>query len=601
MAGPFDLSSIFGGGGDSSSGGSPATVAPSSGGIFDPSNGAGSVPGQIGADIGRLFGLPDANQRKAAADAEIMKDLSEIHAQNGGNPQKAILQFLQTPQGQKLFSTPGAVDTLTTWTKAITPPTPQTFNTPAGTQTSVMDPNNPGKTMASVSQPTTEMQNYQGGVPTPVTTAPGSQTNVLQKGQPTNTFSAPTTEVQNFNALTGKMAGLKPEELSQLAVNALNPGEVQQKALAVAGLVKNGAIDQDMGNKLLAGTIDIKEEMNDNGEKTGRYILTDKATGAGKVINPVGQGLPTTSAPGTPTIPGAGKTPALPQGSVNPDGTVDPSKAFNAKDSMGLGVGPLATGVAFAGHILRSFNPGNDEQSSLATSARRDAILRMRTALVEVGGSNGRLKSKVESWLKQAPDTGPMGDPKDTYRNLIDLHDDLKAQIASEQETARDFLHQPHANIKEAKENVIRLQNVLDHMPTRETSVMMYNNLTKGTAGAITPVQAGRSIAGMAVDAGKGAVETVGGMVKQPTTPTQPGAQPQAQPAAATDFSKMDAAGLAQVPMTPQNAPMIKARALELKNAQTTVPGKGTTAPAKQPATKKVNTTREMILRERKE
>ncbi len=539
-------------------------------GLFDDASGApspfqrvlspdqgGGLSSAMGL-LGRAMGVPTASERAAENDAAIMQKLSGL-LETTGSPQKAIVQFLNTPDGHTLMSRPGAVETLTNWTKAITPPNPTAVNTPAGS-TSTLFQN--GAPAGSISQPATETQNYGAGVPNYQTTPPGHVTTPFTKGangpqaqagvsvppsetqnygagtpqyvptgpggkvtgmakgpdgKPTavGSTSQPTTELQNFDGMVKKFSNLSPQVLDNFVQATLMSTDPQQKAFAISQLVNSKAVTPEEANKFSAGVYQIQQATNEVGEPIGQYFLVDRMSGKTRMLTPGGftpNATQTTPGPQTSILPSTvpnAQPHVIPPNARNADGSIDGNKLTDKK-YMGLGVGGLSASLSLAGQVVRQVNPGNAEESSQVASLRRQQISNIDTALAHVGAAQGgRLKIQSEAWLKQGP--SEWTDPIDAYRKMILLHDNVSAMIAKEQANYKDVMLPKQLRVQ-SQETIQNLQNVIDALPARPDMEQMIKDLKLGTAGAVTVPTAARAVGGMisdAVSTGAKAVDTL--------------------------------------------------------------------------------------------
>lgn len=547
--------------------------------FFDSGGGNGSIPQMVG----RAFGVPGSAERTAALQADIFGKLSGLY-QSTGSPQKAILQFVQTPQGQELMSRPGAASMLEEWTKTITPPAPtqlttapgnagiqyqngkeigrtsvppaeaqnmragvpQLANTGAGTTTNDFNPNNPDS--KSVTQPTERVQAHQAGVPELPIVPSGSTLQPTVKGVPdkanavsvaptaTQDYRAktPQPQVQTFDELTSRMHNITPDKMSLLAQNSLNPDVKSQQSLAIQELVKSGAMTPQEGNEYSAGVLKVIEETKPNGELTGRYFITNTVKGGGKMITPgidpnlPGQTVPTNQTGGAPH--------EIPPNAINPDGSYDPIKLGTSKKNMALNVGALGKTVYLGGVALRQVNPTNNEEKSQIISVQQAQMHQLETALSSVGAAaGGRLRTQTQHWEKMAPTTWT--DPKDAYNKMGNLHQYVTNLISSESQVMRNRM-MPKKLQDEAAETIQHLNNVLDAMPSLKDIDQMRQDIRLGVADVMTIPKA----VGSVIDMGKDALKTIDNSARQLTsTPGKTRASPNAP-----DVTKMDEGAVVQ-------------------------------------------------------
>jgi hypothetical protein len=66
---------------------------------------AGAQPAPVPEEsLSRLFGAPTYREAGAKAEAIILKELSANFARNGGDPQRAVTDFLNSPQSSRYMT-----------------------------------------------------------------------------------------------------------------------------------------------------------------------------------------------------------------------------------------------------------------------------------------------------------------------------------------------------------------------------------------------------------------------------------------------------------------------------------------------------------------
>jgi hypothetical protein len=65
---------------------------------------AGAQTGVPEGNLRTLFGAPTYREAGAKAEAIILKELSANFARNGGNPQQAVTDFLNSPQSSRYMT-----------------------------------------------------------------------------------------------------------------------------------------------------------------------------------------------------------------------------------------------------------------------------------------------------------------------------------------------------------------------------------------------------------------------------------------------------------------------------------------------------------------
>lgn len=509
MANPFDF---LMGGGDSSGGssspsspgGTPISPQEAANGpsvmnrVFNPDKG-----GLLGF-IGDLTGQHTNAERLGAVDAGVMQKLSGFYEANGGDAQRSIMSLLNDPVGHDLMSRPGASDTLERWYKTVQP---TVTNTPPGNAPNVIQN---GKVTQGAPVPPTEAQNYNAGVPSTANTPAGSNTSIIQKqgngqagvsdtiqgpariattpagditqgrdanGMPIagSTTAAPTPQAQNFAYFSQFFNGASADELATIAKNQVVGADASQLTNTIRGMQNRGVIDQDRADKILSGQLVVTPVFGQDGNDTHMMSLFDKTTGHTTLMqpsagpNPSGgqQGLlvPSDQPGGAPTsFPAAAK---LPDGSYNVDSLI----SADPKKNMFLGSGIGNHVLAVAGQLVRStVDPRNPEKSSQLAAYRHDQMDQFQTAVAQLGSlHNNRLAAVVERWIADTP--SKFTDPVDAYNQAIGLRTRLESM-----KTMNDAYLDPNRGggpiryapkiLQERSEENIALNNVLSAMPS---------------------------------------------------------------------------------------------------------------------------------------
>lgn len=549
MTNPFEEIGSFlglgGGSGTPSSGGdTPFQPGPLTN-FFDPSNNSSAFSNMMGS-IGRLMGVPTQQQRQAQADAVVFQKLSAQMEANGGNPQTAIMKFLQTPEGVNLMSQPGAADSLERWTKTITPPNPTQLTTAPG-QSSTYFQN--GKPIGGNSVPPTETQNYQAGTPTYVNTPPGSQTTGMTKNGQSGQVYTPTSQSQTFHDLT---KGLDENTLRILAINTLNPQEVQQRALAIQQLVASGQMDQATGDKFMANMYQVHQGADETGAPNNSFYLIDHSPG-GKTRPlmiggvPVDPSNPQTIIPSSvPNAPGH----VIPPDGYMPDGSIDGNKLTGLK-YMFLGAGMANHVISLMGNVVRTFDPFNPEQASQVAAIRHSQIDSLDTALAQLGAvGDGRTRLLAEEWKERGP--GKFTDTVDAYKQAMVLRQRL------EQIKVNDMQYLAPGNpfnqkTKLQKEQEIgAVNNVLSALPSMSDMQQMTKDLKVGAAPATTGATVVKSAAGLL---GGAINDALGGKKVKTQSFTNPQGQPGETPQPLPSPKDIGGMGFQQIQALPKNLP----------------------------------------------
>lgn len=615
----LDLGSIFGQNNLFSSpaqaqdnAGGPAPVPPADTAFtnfFDPSNTSTPFSNIMGT-FGKLMGVPTQQQRQSAADAATFQRLTDMYQQTG-SPQKAILQFMNTPDGVQLMSRPGMKDTLDRWVKTITPPPPVQYNTPAGTNSQFYVPGQPNTVPHEQNQPPEAAQNMTAGVPNPVTTPGGSTTTNMnpksvERGSPASISVAPA-ETQNFVALNG-LAHFSQPQLQAIAKYSLVPGASGQMALAIDNIVQNGGMPADVGDKFKAGIYQIVQGTDETGHLTNQFYMVDKSgigTGEPPKIMPL---TPQLGGANGPTMPGQGaqqfksNTPAaqpyvIPQSAIDPKtGEIDGNTALTDKRFMFTSVGMLNHTVMFLGNILRNIDVTNPDEASKQASAHHDQLDNFEAAVASLAsGNNNRLKGVLDKWLELTPNR--FTDVVDAYQQAIQL----RAHLEESRGYYNNFLYDNSKSEKtrqEARDTISKIDGVLMTMPTLPEMYQVMGDVSSGKQPVMGPGEAIESV-GNLVKGAFGKVFGGGGNQQQPPGPNAPSnAQPagKAQPPASqsqpspngpnlpttTQIRKMslqDIDNLRKQGLLKKGSPELEA-AKSRVNALIAAEGKTTTAPA---------------------
>lgn len=436
--------------------------------------------GTLTGFIGQAMGNPGA----ANASAKAIGQLSQI-MQEGGEamtPQRAIIQFMSTQEGQTLMATPGALPTvLKDFSAAVTPPNPTAILTSPGGTTDMFQG---GRNIGSRSVPTTATQDYESGVPQAVPTAPGGKNTILQKGQPTQTITNPTTDLQNFSGFTSQMGTLPPETMQAIAQAQLLPHDSQQKAMSMQALVQKG-LDPKIAHMFMVGAYEIKEVLNPYGDKVGQWSIVNKLDPASPAqlitpnTNQVGQGG--TGSGGnevTPTgrnVPGAVRPP-IPPDAVNPDGSININKVFkDPKLGMFLGAGSAPAIQSYAGSLVRQANPSAADGDSLLAEQRRNQGQVLNTAIAEMGSSK-KFASLGKEWQKLGFQYGPLESTLGSLDRALTLHKAVTDSYASNEATRKDLRLPAKVRI-DAEEDKVKLQGILDALPASPDMMQMRQDI----------------------------------------------------------------------------------------------------------------------------
>jgi hypothetical protein len=96
---------------------------------------AGAQTGVPQESLSRLFGAPTYGEAGAKAQANILKELSANLARNGGDPQRAVTDFLNSPQSSRYMtdlalSGRDPAELMKKWVDIVTPQTTPRYSPP---------------------------------------------------------------------------------------------------------------------------------------------------------------------------------------------------------------------------------------------------------------------------------------------------------------------------------------------------------------------------------------------------------------------------------------------------------------------------------------
>lgn len=425
LSNPF--AGLFGGGGGtnpvaaavSTSAPSPMAPAPSPtyNAFFDPS--AGGARGLLGSLMGNPTRQEYAAQKVGSARAAGFRKLSDA-IEAGVPPQKAILQFVETPEGQNFFAT---------------------STDPAGELAQYMN--------QAVGKPkedyTLNGQRFSG------------QTNeVIATGAEQDTEA-----VRTFRGMS-QIAGLSPEEQATLARGKLAAGEGDptQSEAAMEQLVKAGKIDPLTAQKWLAGVISIVPVKDAAGNVTGQQVF-DASTN--QVINLGGPNIPAASTIDEPTIDPKTTAPGEPlrrlsELGLNPADVVD-------------GAGPVGTFGEKIGGLLGNL-PGFGDLSGGQSAIKRQGLNQIAAdagTLLDVYSKNNRASKQDSDNIKTIIGgiSGLTTNPTQAAEKLIMFNDylDTRDKIATE-DAGNSALTQQQRGDALAEQSAIRRARA--NLPDRE-------------------------------------------------------------------------------------------------------------------------------------
>lgn len=342
--------------------------------------------------------------------------------QAGMSPQRAILDFANSPEGSDFFVNGGGFTDLANMAKGLTPPVEEGV---------VMSP---GQELRS---PTT------GAV----------------IGQP-----VPPTDVQKFTAFAD-LAGLTDDEKKEAAQAVIlkdQSGDMSAAEAAVARLVQAGRMTRETGDLILSGALKPQPILDEAGKTIG-YGITDMSTGAFTQLPTNGQ------APGQLPQPNskdyaAGVTPGTkpeeqPDNGPQFEGMADPADIVDS-------AGPIGWLIEKAGPIYGSYDPAGAPKETITA---RSALGRIRADANNLGNNGRMLKQEMEDLRSLSDTLGFMNSPVVTATKLIALHDQYDnmerrlAEIASARGGTAEVKGNAQidlANIQRARANLPPRQNL---------------------------------------------------------------------------------------------------------------------------------------------
>lgn len=463
--------------------------------LFDPSGGNSPATEFLGT-IGRAMGVPTQQERFGEAQGGAMQQLSTIQSQGNLTPQQTILRYMQTPEGQKLFQSgdPRAMDVLRQWGQMVQQPTPQISSvgpgstgfatTPGQVQNLGQTPNAP--TTTNVPQGSQLYSNAPGmgqiganpAMPQVQGVGAGSQPYQITPNGVTPLARNPTENMQNADYWQG-LAKVPAAQMQEIAQWQLTPQDQRpdQKERAIADMVKNNQIDPVIGQKLIAGILQVKPVMNAAGENTGFIQIID-----------LSQPNPQTGAPNVsvvkPTV-NQGEQGAVTPTPENPKGIKDPNKL-----SMFLGSGLWPTSLSYlqqGAQNLISPNIDVTEGKGQQAQQRQQQIDDLKFALTlfpEGDGKTNIVIKEAQGLIK----TGVMSDPLTATRSGIRLYDMAKREL--DVDTKMNIGNTTKDEVQRAARRIQGWSNILRVLPERDDMVALERSILDGTSGVPTAATA---------------------------------------------------------------------------------------------------------------
>lgn len=531
--------------------------------VFNPSDNS-SPFAQMTGTLGKMMGVPNDAQIQGQANAQVNQELSQLAQQNGGNLQKAVLDFYSSPQGLELGSRDpqGMASTVKQWVSNATAPNPQ-LSSPGqiGTDTTALGgtkevSNNPP--LPQQSGPGVTTRNGSTGEVigrnpyAPMTQGPGSGTIDPNTRQTLST--QPTTQFQTTKSMVDA-SGVDKQQGQDIYRQQVQTVE-GRKGQAVDELVRSGQLDPILAGKFKAEALEFKEDKDAYGQGTGIYRLYDKLSGGIVGGSPAIQNL-------DPSLTEQGPA------------KFDPA---NPNHTMHLGSGMFAWGSGVAGQTARMVTgptKSADDAASLLADQRRQEITRVQSSLADLQNQSSGLgiaEAKVKRMVANGPSLDMVMDPQSNLNRMIDLHSDITREISAEKRLLdRRTPEGGQSSIeakKQANERIIAYERVLRALPPGEVLAQAKAACESGNCGKASPTPA--SLINQGKDILQKGSKEGSKLIKQETGQINPadvlGKIPQ-----------MDQAGLLSIDPTVRRNPevrdAIRARNMQLHQSGQTLPG----------------------------
>lgn len=401
-----------------------------------------------------------------AAVRDGMNQLGGLLEKNNNDPSRAMLDFVQSPEGHKIMAVPGAYKSLTEqFQKALIRPSP--VSTPAG----------PGSVVTQQGQPYPLQGNpgYTPPSPEAINTQPGGNTQVYQNGpggaRNVQQINQPTSESQHTDYIMKNFGqGLTQEGLSQLALSTLASTPYSQSILGIGNLVKSKQLTPEEGRVALSGQYSILQDK----EVPGRFYIQDRihpenikmlqlggfgqsgqnGQGNGTLVpnwttgpnsNPASISSTPQREGGNSTQSGMGQGQSgpitvspqakstaqkynVPIESIQKDGTINPVAAWGRGVLPILGAGLPAIIQNRAGIVSRWADPSNKDAVTDTVKEAEIAGDSLQYLLGGLGQKNSRIKVLIDSILEMGPEHEKWNDPQYATDQLIQLRSTLEGQ-----------------------------------------------------------------------------------------------------------------------------------------------------------------------------
>ena len=317
--------------------------------LFNPDNPSGSAVGGLLGTIGSALGMPTNRERMGALSGQVMQELMAAHGQ-GLDPQRAIMQVVQSPSGQRLMGSgdPNAMNVFGDFLKAIQPPPP-------------------------------------------VQVSPGTTTLDPYTHKPTMT--APTTDQQNFDAFI-KRGGVTAEKAAKIAELHALPADQRPGLLerTVDEGVAAGDYSPEVGRAVKSGMLDMTLVKDPFGRNLGVAVTNrPQALSGNQRVSQAFLPFPQQQT-GLPTAMGEAER-GHRAGNINMIG----------------GLGWSAGAQSMAANLIQGWDPAWQSDLTTAQSAAEARIGELRASMLSVGQASSRLKLEAEAQADRLPKAGLFG------------------------------------------------------------------------------------------------------------------------------------------------------------------------------------------------
>lgn len=444
-----------------------------------------------------------------AAVSQGMQQLGGIMQTMQGDPQgpqRAMLKFVQTPEGQQVMKTPGAFKQLIdTFQRSVIPPAP--VSTAGGPGTTMTQNGQPMSQSGPGSVPAYPQQTQVGAGQQNITTQPGNTQ--------TSSMSNPTLDSQHLSYVMKNFGGgLTQDGVNQIAQSTLATTPYAAKVQGINGLVNSKQITPEEGQLALSGALEIKQDAN----IPGRFYSVNTATGdismhqlgqmqpgenkslnptwtAGPGANPASMSSSPAQTNGPPSMKPAAnvgdpKVQALaskygvPVEAVKADGTIDPIAAYGPSSIIALGAGFPAIAQNKAGIVTQWFSPTQYAQGTEMIAKAEQAGDALRYLSTALAPGNTRIKAMIDAVLEMNPEHEEMNAPLYASDQLLQLRSTLEGQATSNQteltNNMQEGMKADNKLIQDARSENARIEQVLQFLPSSEALTNMKSAIKDG-------------------------------------------------------------------------------------------------------------------------